>query len=135
MLLVKNLEGWKEVLPEEDLNRTTRDAIKVTRSLGIKYIWIDALCVIQDSEKDWLAQSAEMDKVYKYSYCNIAATGSANNDQGCFFTRVPKTNLPSRFDLDSEQTKDNNYSAKSKTNQNTLDILLPAFYGDPMIYT
>ncbi|KAK1502880.1 hypothetical protein CTAM01_04869 [Colletotrichum tamarilloi] len=35
------------------LSKTFQDAVLVTRRLGIKYIWIDSLCIIQDSKLDW----------------------------------------------------------------------------------
>ena len=114
MLLSENLTVWMEALPEQDLNQTIRDAIQVTRSLGIKYIWIDALCIIQNSEEDWLAQSIQMDKIYKHSYCNIAAAGSMLDNQGCFFTRDPNVSLPLRFNLDDNTRRGSDYMPNSK---------------------
>ena len=65
---------------------TFRDAITVTRRLEYRYLWIDSLCIIQDSEEDWRKESAMMGKIYKFSQCTIAATRSANSHES-FFTR------------------------------------------------
>lgn len=79
--------------------QTFKDAIEVTRSLGVKYIWIDSLCIIQDSESDWLRESSCMHNVYKYSYCTIAATAAKDDSAGCFMNRDPVIDLPVRFDF------------------------------------
>ena len=69
------------------LSRTFQDAINITRALGIRYIWIDSLCIIQDDKEDWERESAKMAEIYSCSYLNLAATGSADGDGGCFFNR------------------------------------------------
>jgi hypothetical protein len=58
------------------LPKTFQDAICVTRRLGIKYLRIDALCIIQDSEEDWRREASLMERVYAEAYLNIAATAS-----------------------------------------------------------
>ncbi|KAJ9131787.1 hypothetical protein NKR23_g11558 [Pleurostoma richardsiae] len=63
-----------------------------TRRLGIRYIWIDSLCIIQDSEEDWLAESVTMADVYSRSFCNICATGDECKEGGLFH---PRRRLPS----------------------------------------
>ena len=69
------------------LSRTFQDAINITRELGIRYIWIDSLCIIQDDKEDWEREAAKMAEIYSCSYLNLAATGSADGDGGCFFNR------------------------------------------------
>jgi len=68
----------------EQLSATFRDAVLVTRRLGIKYIWIDSLCIIQDDIKDWEIESAKMADIYSNSYLTIAATHSPNGEGGLF---------------------------------------------------
>jgi Heterokaryon incompatibility protein (HET) len=67
------------------LPKTHSDAIRVTRELDVQYLWIDSLCIIQDSEEDWRRESAMMDKVYSNTYCTIAAAASRDGDGGLFF--------------------------------------------------
>ena len=84
----KDLEtGFKLI----ELPKTFREAIEITRNLGIRYLWIDPLCILQDSHKDWRHEAATMMKVYENSYCNISALGATNSEQGCFFKRHPGT--------------------------------------------
>ncbi|KAF1981172.1 HET-domain-containing protein [Aulographum hederae CBS 113979] len=73
----------------DQLPKTFRDAMQFTARLGIRYIWIDSLCIVQDDEIDWLHQSAQMDRVYSNSYCNLSATCATDSDQGLFTTREP----------------------------------------------
>ncbi|TGO82361.1 hypothetical protein BPOR_0850g00020 [Botrytis porri] len=57
--------------------------------LGGRYIWIDSLCIVQDSETDWLVESASMCDVYSNSYCNICATAASDGSEGMFRDREP----------------------------------------------
>jgi hypothetical protein len=69
------------------------------RLKNVGYIWIDSLCIKQQSadpavdpsepESDWLEQSRVMDNIYSSSYLNISATAAADGDQGLFFRRRP----------------------------------------------
>ncbi|KAF2446745.1 HET-domain-containing protein, partial [Karstenula rhodostoma CBS 690.94] len=62
--------------------RTFNDAMKITRALGLRYIWIDSLCIIQDDEQDWQHEAMRMAEVYRGSYLNIAAIDSLNCNGG-----------------------------------------------------
>lgn len=55
------------------LPRTFQDAVSVTHMLNIKYLWIDALCIIQDDPQDWREESAIMGHIYAHSYCTLTA--------------------------------------------------------------
>lgn len=65
---------------------TFRDAVDISRRLGIKYLWIDSLCIIQDSKEDWHIESTQMADIYENSYVTIAATASNNGQGGCYRT-------------------------------------------------
>ena len=69
------------------LSQTFRDAISVAKSLEIQYMWIDSLCIIQDSDKDWDEQAPLMDEVFSHAFLCIAATASAKSSSGLFRTR------------------------------------------------
>ncbi|KAH7079635.1 heterokaryon incompatibility protein-domain-containing protein [Paraphoma chrysanthemicola] len=79
-----NLGNFKERIPQEALPQTFIDAILVARELGILYIWIDSLCIIQDDTDDWLREAATMSSVYGGSTLNIAASGAHDGAVGCF---------------------------------------------------
>lgn len=71
-----------------------RDAIALTRRFGVRYLWIDRLCIIQDSEEDWSHEAQLMQKVYASSYCSIAASDADVPSKGCFFERQPEVVSP-----------------------------------------
>lgn len=78
------MESFMAAIPLKNLTKTFRDAVNITQNLGLDYLWIDALCIIQDSISDWEKESATMSSVYGGSTINIAATGAINGDVGCF---------------------------------------------------
>lgn len=88
-LTCDSLHGFTQRIPMSDLPKTFVHAIYVTRRLGFRYIWIDSLCIIQDSPggEDWLREAMLMHLVYSNSMCNIAATGATENSQGLFKQR------------------------------------------------
>ncbi|EUC45293.1 hypothetical protein COCMIDRAFT_50353, partial [Bipolaris oryzae ATCC 44560] len=78
----------------EKLPKTFQDAIHVTRCLCIRYLWIDSLCIIQDSQTDWATESGRMGNIYARASCTIAATASSDSDGGLFFDRHPQKSSP-----------------------------------------
>jgi len=80
------LWSLKERIPYKDLPKTYCDAISVCRAFKIRYLWIDSLCIIQDSKEDWAREAANMAHVYSNSYLTISADWSSNSDGGCFKT-------------------------------------------------
>lgn len=62
----------------ENLPKTYREAVLLARGVGIQYLWIDSLCILQDSKKDWLAEASQM----AYIYENAAFTISAESSTG-----------------------------------------------------
>jgi hypothetical protein len=81
-------------LPIEDLPATFRDTIMICRRFSVRYLWIDALCIQQDSEEDWTKESTKMRDVYANSTCNIAAVASMDPYGGLFRHRAPADILP-----------------------------------------
>jgi hypothetical protein len=76
-----------------ELPRTFKDAIIIARKLKIQYIWIDSLCIIQDSADDWEREAEKMGSVYRNSLVCIAADGSLNSHGGCFIEGHPSRNI------------------------------------------
>ncbi|KAH7115893.1 heterokaryon incompatibility protein-domain-containing protein, partial [Dendryphion nanum] len=71
-------------IPDLDLPKTFRDAVQVTRELGVRYLWIDSLCIIQDSREDWESESIQMGAIYEGAFVRIAASGARDSSEGCF---------------------------------------------------
>ncbi|KAK5737917.1 hypothetical protein LTR17_006357 [Elasticomyces elasticus] len=76
------ITAHQQEIPFHSLSTTFRDAINVTRLLGVGYIWIDSLCIVQDDNADWLQEAAKMGSVYENAYLTIAATSAENGDAG-----------------------------------------------------
>jgi hypothetical protein len=70
-----------------DLPETLRHAVQLTRLLDIKYLWIDALCIIQHNQDDWAREAAQMSSVYSQALLTIAADGAADTYAGLFRAR------------------------------------------------
>lgn len=80
------------------LPRIFQEAIEVTRKLGIRYLWIDALCIMQDDPQDLADECALMDEIYRGAICNIAA-GTGDRSNGLFVERRPDHVRPLLVDL------------------------------------
>ncbi|KAL7936146.1 heterokaryon incompatibility domain-containing protein [Trichoderma chlorosporum] len=81
---IESLPAHLERIPWSRLPKTFQDAAKVAVWLGIKYIWIDSLCIIQDSSDDWKDQAAQMCEIYSGAFVTLAAAWSADSDVGLF---------------------------------------------------
>jgi hypothetical protein len=79
-----NLEEMKRGLSLADLPQKFQDAITVARAFGIKYVWIDSLCIIQDSFDDWVSESARMGQIYSDSLLVLAAAAGDDSYSGFF---------------------------------------------------
>ncbi|TGO08965.1 hypothetical protein BTUL_0184g00120 [Botrytis tulipae] len=77
-----NLNERKYAIPVNSLNKAYADAVRVTRELQMRYLWIDSLCIIQDSDEDWIEESSKMCFVYNDAKFNIAAAAALDGDSG-----------------------------------------------------
>ena len=93
LLLNENISARMLSIPWDELTQTFQDAIVITRDIGVPYVWIDSLCIVQDDRKDWAREAARMALVYKSAYLVIAATSSNNGDDGCLRRRIPSHDL------------------------------------------
>ncbi|KAK3373236.1 heterokaryon incompatibility protein-domain-containing protein [Lasiosphaeria ovina] len=90
-LTEENYSALSQSLPGGSLPKNFADAVQITRRLNESYLWIDSLCIMQDSPDDWEKESLTMGQVFAYAYCVIAATASANAHGGCLRDRpVPR---------------------------------------------
>ncbi|RYP49337.1 hypothetical protein DL768_004962 [Monosporascus sp. mg162] len=90
---VSTIEARKKGINWDELPRTFQDAVVMTRALGIRYLWIDSLCIIQDDEEDWRRESAKMHIIYQGGYLTLAASSSAGPDGGLFRDVPPEYTL------------------------------------------
>lgn len=89
-LLQRNYESAKSSIPRSAFPRAFQHAINLARRWGLEFIWIDSLCIIQDSSADWARESAAMGAIYRNGFCNLAATGFPDGSHGLCVQRDPK---------------------------------------------
>lgn len=88
-----NISRMESRLPRL-LTKTFRDAITITRSLSVQYLWIDSLCIIQDDKQDWEKESGLMASIYENAYLVISAAHASDGSKGCFSEHpAPKETL------------------------------------------
>ncbi|KAL1791934.1 hypothetical protein ACET3X_009685 [Alternaria dauci] len=82
MTTKETLPSRKSGISFRDLPKTLQDAVMIARYLGIRYIWIDCLAIVQDDAADWEKESAVMADIYSNSYINIAASNASHCGAG-----------------------------------------------------
>ncbi|KAH6667670.1 heterokaryon incompatibility protein-domain-containing protein [Halenospora varia] len=78
----ENIRSRQTEFSINDLPRTFRDAVRVTRELGLQYLWIDSLCILQGNNEDWKREANRMEDVFSSAYCVIAASSATNSHEG-----------------------------------------------------
>lgn len=74
-------------LPLSRLPRTIVDAIVLTRRLGVCYLWVARLCIIQDCAEDWEIESSKMSAIYGGAFLTLAAAWGSSVHDGLFTVR------------------------------------------------
>ena len=101
----KNEQQLKNGFTCETLPKVFQDAIHIAGWFRITYLWIDSLCILQDSHDDWISESCKMRDIYKDSFLTIAATGATNPYKGCFRDRSPSLVEPIKFCVSKETSE------------------------------
>jgi hypothetical protein len=78
----QNVMSRRNGIATELLPKSFQDAVTVTRKLGVRYLWIDAICIIQNDRSDWIKQAPLMGKIYRNAYCTIAVHSAKNSTIG-----------------------------------------------------
>ncbi|PQE17511.1 heterokaryon incompatibility -domain-containing protein [Rutstroemia sp. NJR-2017a BBW] len=79
----------------DELPATVNDAVKVTRELGFQYVWIDSICIIQDSPQDWATEASKMADVYTNAFLTLFAD-CGKDDNSIFEEDVESAYLSDR---------------------------------------
>ncbi|KAF2666219.1 HET-domain-containing protein [Microthyrium microscopicum] len=88
-LLSTNLTTLQQGISLSSLPKTFRDAVTIVQALNIQYLWIDSICIMQDSVEDWTSEAALMGSVYANSACTIMASAAKGPHDGLFAYRDP----------------------------------------------
>ncbi|KAL1620279.1 hypothetical protein SLS56_009713 [Neofusicoccum ribis] len=113
----------KQGIRDADLPVVLRDAIYVARKLDLQYIWIDALCIIQDDKTDWEIEASKMASYYEGAHVTIAAAACEDTTVPFLAVRDPRWN-PSKLNLSSTETvkveRYDEYELKEGKNQDFI---------------
>ncbi|KAK4901724.1 hypothetical protein LTR27_001496 [Elasticomyces elasticus] len=82
-----NLKERQALLSYDDLPRTLQDAVTATVKLGLRYLWIDSLCICQDDDDDWAKEASRMAYIYMGAHVTLAADASQASTSGMYNVR------------------------------------------------
>lgn len=122
-----SLRKHEQGIEWESLSRTFQDAITLARALGLHYLWIDSLCIIQDSASDWEAESSRTGRIYNGAEITIAASKAPDGSAGLFTDRAQTPyiwrrgglglDVSPQYQKDTEDPHDPTYIAVSHPGQ------------------
>lgn len=84
----ENIEKNRHSIDPQVLPKTIQDAVTVCKGLGIPYLWVDALCIVQNDEDDWRRESVQMCSIYGNAFITIAANPGASCNDGFLGAQV-----------------------------------------------
>ncbi|TRX91210.1 hypothetical protein FHL15_007815 [Xylaria flabelliformis] len=102
MLITSTKKQFSESIPKSVMPRVFREAIGVCQRLGIKKLWIDSLCIQQDSKEDWEHEARKMGQYYSNCFVCIAATSSSNSAGTLELVKHPQENVIRSTGQDSQ---------------------------------
>lgn len=82
--LKTNYDDHKRCIAYSSMPRTIQDAVTICRKLGVQYLWVDALCIIQEDLQDWIEESVKMCSVYSDAVFTISAAHADGVSGGIF---------------------------------------------------
>lgn len=96
---LSNYAQMKQHIAFSRLPKTVQDAVRVTRSLGLRYLWVDALCIIQPDRPgafspDWAAEAGRMGEYYRHALYTIGASSAIDCGDGFLEDRPALQNPP-----------------------------------------
>lgn len=101
LTVAKQHQFMTEGIGIEELSLNFEHAVRVTRQLGVRYIWIDSLCIVQEKGGDFHIEGTKMHQIYRNSHCNIAAADAEDSSCGLFRQRTEQDIVPATFQSDS----------------------------------
>ncbi|KAH7117856.1 heterokaryon incompatibility protein-domain-containing protein [Dendryphion nanum] len=84
---ISTLPLRQERIGLDELPKTLRESVLICRQLSIQYIWIDALCIVQDDADDWARESQKMAAIYRNALVTLIASSANDTTEGCFQPR------------------------------------------------
>jgi hypothetical protein len=93
----RNLAQHLQRIPFMNLPLTFKDAVEVTRRLGLRYLWIDSLCIVQDDPEEWTLEASKMASVYRNALVTLSALSSVDSKSRCRVSNRRATTQDHRF--------------------------------------
>lgn len=90
LTLRDNMEARRSGIDIRETPQTFIDAVTIIRRLGLRYLWIDSLCICQDDAGDWARESSRMIDVYSNAHVVIAGNRSGDCNGGVFHSRAAR---------------------------------------------
>jgi Heterokaryon incompatibility protein (HET) len=109
-LMQSNIHELRRGKSIDELPQTFRDAVVVLHRFSVRYLWIDSLCITQDSLEDWERESSTMHDVYANFSCNISAIASSEPSGGLFRDHQRDAIQPGLVTMKTGPTQDNFYT-------------------------
>lgn len=135
-LKTDNIDSFRKGIPINTLPKSFRDAVFICDRLSIRYIWIDSLCIIQDSESDWLLHTEYMSLIYQNCYLNLSFDAAKDPGEGafrhrntdvlqecCAFSIIPRAHCSERTREEDPCTSDKTSPVFSSTDASSADSL------------
>jgi hypothetical protein len=82
------LPEFEKHIPLNNLPQTLKDAFNLTTKIGLDYLWVDAICIVQEGTQEWEQESRKMGRIYSKSKIVLSATHSLNVNEGIFEPRA-----------------------------------------------
>lgn len=102
-----------------------REAVAVAQGLGFRYIWIDALCIVQDDADDWAHETAQMSNVYGGADLTISTVAGADPFTGLFSPRKTRIAHPVPLDIWTSRP-----ARQHKTNKGRIPAAVPRWLSE-----
>lgn len=112
-LTQSRLRDFESDIPSSLLPTKYLEAIRIARALGFRYIWIDSLCIIQDSDEDWKKEALKMAAVYGRTALNISYVYPPSDSPSHKHLRDPRTIVPCEFPMEHLRRGRDNSSSES----------------------
>jgi len=93
----ENLQASLHKLSEDHLPQSLKDAIKVTRGLGLRYLWIDSVCIIQNDEDDINSELGKMAHIFQNATVTISASRATTCTEGFLGRRIDDVSTTGDF--------------------------------------
>lgn len=126
-LTMDRADEFSSGIPFDILPKTFQETINLVKSIGERYLWIDSMCIVQDSKEDWEVEASRMADVYGGSLCTIS-TATDSTSGGCYLPRNVAELEPVEWKLSQTESSDDQLD--------TTVVLLPYFrFGlDPPVF-